>query len=122
MTGKLLIKNVWLADGTGSPLRKGACLTAHDGTVAAVEKEFSGCCAEEVFDGRGAILSPGFIDAHGHSDISALSAPECFINHLCWKTQSRAFPPPTSNRKGNRADNLPTGKGRLFFVGLWPTK
>ena len=43
MTGKLLIKNVWLADGTGKPLRKGACLTAHDGTVAAVEKEFSGC-------------------------------------------------------------------------------
>ena len=78
MTGKLLIKNVWLADGTGKPLRRGACLTAHDGTVAAVEKEFSGCCAEEVFDGRGAILSPGFIDAHGHSDISALSAPECF--------------------------------------------
>lgn len=78
MTGKLLIRNVWLADGSGSPMRKGACLTAHDGTIAAVEKEFSGSCAEEVLDGQGLILAPGFIDAHGHSDLSALSAPECF--------------------------------------------
>ena len=99
MTGKLLLKNLWIADGIGAPLKKGACLIDTDGTIAAVEKEFSACAAVKTIDGGGAILGPGFIDAHGHSDLSALSAPECFskvsqgvTSEVCGNCGLSAFP------------------------------
>ena len=105
MTASLLIKNVWLADGTSAPLRKCACLTGNDGSIAAVEKEFSACAAEKVIDGRGLILAPGFIDAHGHSDISALAATECFskisqgvTTEICGNCGLSAFPVTSENR------------------------
>ena len=106
MTGSLLIKNVWIADGTGAPLRKGACLTGQDGLIAAVENDFSACAAVEVIDGRKMILAPGFIDAHGHSDLSALSAPECFskvsqgvTTEICGNCGLSAFPVTPQNKE-----------------------
>ena len=105
MTGSLLIKNVWLAAGDAAPLRKVNCLVGKDGNIAALEKEFSACAAEVRLDGRGLILAPGFIDAHGHSDISALAAPECFskvsqgvTSEVCGNCGLSAFPVTPENR------------------------
>lgn len=47
--------------------------------IAAVEDDIYGsCAADKVFEFKDEIIAPGFIDAHGHSDISALVHPECF--------------------------------------------
>lgn len=47
--------------------------------IAAIENDIIGsCAADRVFEFKDEIIAPGFIDAHGHSDISALAAPECF--------------------------------------------
>ena len=47
--------------------------------IAAIENDIIGsCAADRVFEFKDEIISPGFIDAHGHSDISALAEPECF--------------------------------------------
>lgn len=106
MTGTLLIKNVWIADGRGTPLRKGACLMGQGGLIAAVESDFSACAAEKVIDGEKMILAPGFIDAHGHSDLSALSAPDCFskisqgvTTEICGNCGLSAFPVTAQNKE-----------------------
>ncbi len=106
MIGTLLIKNVWIADGLGTPLRKGGCLLDTKGGIAAVEKDFSACAAEKCIDGEGMILAPGFIDAHGHSDMSALSAPECFskisqgvTTEICGNCGLSAFPVTAGNKE-----------------------
>ena len=69
-------ENVWVADGTGKAPFRATVLT--DGAfIAAVEREkIAGISAADTIDGRGMILAPGFIDAHGHSDLSLLAAPE----------------------------------------------
>ena len=104
MTGAVLVKNVWLAAGDAASLRKVNCLVGKDGMIAALEKDFSACAAEVQLDGRGLILAPGFIDAHGHSDISALAAPECFskvsqgvTTEICGNCGLSAFPVTTEN-------------------------
>ncbi|MBP5530566.1 MAG: amidohydrolase family protein, partial [Lentisphaeria bacterium] len=68
-------ENVWVADGTGKePFR--ATVLADGAFIAAVEREkIAGLPASETVDGRGMILAPGFIDAHGHSDLSLIAAP-----------------------------------------------
>ena len=74
----LRIVNAWLADGTGAPLRRTGVLVI-GGRVASVEPSDCGAAAaERVIDLGGRILAPGFIDAHGHSDMSLLAAPEAF--------------------------------------------
>jgi len=72
---KYLFKNVWLADGTGSGLKRSAVLTGN-GRIVAVESDISASAADLVIDGRKLILAPGFIDAHSHSDLSVLARPE----------------------------------------------
>ena len=50
-----------------------------DGVIAAIENDIYGsCAADKTWSFKDEIIAPGFIDAHGHSDISALAAPECF--------------------------------------------
>ncbi len=72
-----LFKNLWLADGTGAPLRRCAVLVA-EGRIAAIEPEIIGSAAGRVCDLGGRILAPGFLDVHGHSDLSVLASPEAF--------------------------------------------
>ncbi len=72
---KLLFKNVWLADGTGSGLKRSAVLTGN-GRIVAVESDISASAADQMIDGRKLILAPGFIDTHSHSDLSILARPE----------------------------------------------
>ena len=95
-----------MADGTAMPMRKCCCLVGDDGRIAALEKDFSACAAEKQIDGCGMILAPGFIDAHGHSDISALAAPECFSKisqgvtaEVCGNCGLSVFPLTQANRE-----------------------
>ncbi|MBS1370497.1 MAG: amidohydrolase family protein [Lentisphaeria bacterium] len=74
---KTLFRNLWLADGSGLPLRRCAVL-AGDGTVLAVEPEMTASAAERTVELGGRILAPGFIDVHGHSDLALQARPEAF--------------------------------------------
>ena len=67
----LLVRGATIVDGSGSPAFTGD-LVVVGGRIAQVGGEFAGAAAE-VVDGRGQILSPGFIDVHTHFD------PQ-----LCW--------------------------------------
>lgn len=73
-----LIINATIIDGTGTPAREGQLLFGNGviKQVAYRRGEIGAAAAETVIDGRGLALAPGFIDAHGHSDISILAAPD----------------------------------------------
>ena len=72
----LRFENIWVADGSGrEPFR--ASVLADGAIIAAVSRDkFAGFSAADTIDGRGLVLAPGFIDAHGHSDLSLLAYPE----------------------------------------------
>lgn len=64
----LLIRNALIADGNGSPLYKGE-IAVKDGKIYDIAPSIFEDAAE-VFDANGHVVSPGFIDAHGHSDFT----------------------------------------------------
>jgi N-acyl-D-aspartate/D-glutamate deacylase len=71
----LLIEHGTVIDGSGSGpvladvvVRSGRILAVAEGLGARVE-------AGTVLDARGLTVAPGFVDIHGHSDLSLLSAP-----------------------------------------------
>ncbi len=69
-----LISNIKLIDGTGVPARN-ASVRIEDNTILAVGdlKPFEG---EQVIDGNGKVLAPGFIDTHSHLEGSLSKYPE----------------------------------------------
>lgn len=70
---RILLKG-FVADGVNE-VQKKAVLVEND-RIIAVEKELVGCCAaDKVYSFKDEIIAPGFIDLHGHSDISVLAAP-----------------------------------------------
>lgn len=60
-----------IADGTGSPLRKGN-IAIKSNTLTITDETPS---AAKVIDVTGEIIAPGFIDIHTHSDLTLLSNP-----------------------------------------------
>ncbi|MFA7230359.1 MAG: amidohydrolase family protein [Victivallaceae bacterium] len=72
---KLLIKNAFVVDGSGLPGNDDDVLIEH-GIIIAVGKNLPESAADNFFDAGGQVLTPGFIDAHSHSDMSILAAPE----------------------------------------------
>ncbi len=70
---KLLVKNALIADGTGAPLFRGE-LAAENGVI----RDLAGFVPDRVIDAAGRILAPGFIDVHGHSDLSLAASPKGF--------------------------------------------
>ena len=71
----LHLTDLWLADGSGKPLRKEE-LFIENGFIKAVGKDNIGVGAGRKINCRNAIVSPGFIDVHGHSDISSLASKD----------------------------------------------
>jgi len=73
-----LIKNVIIVDGTGAQSYKGAVRIAGN-KIAAIgnltQKE-----GEQVVDGKGKVLAPGFIDSHSHHFSSLMEHPEGMPN------------------------------------------
>ena len=70
----IIIKNARIADGSGNPLYH-ADVAVKDGKIARIGVNLGE--AETVIDGKGKILSPGFIDVHSHHDL------ELEKNFLC---------------------------------------
>ncbi len=69
----LLIKNALIYDGSGAPAFCGN-VAVSDGRIAYVGKEQ--VAAAETVDADGLSLSPGFVDAHSHSDQVIMRDPE----------------------------------------------
>ncbi len=69
----LLINNARIVNGTGAPAVHGNLAVVGD-TIADVGRVLAGE-AREVVDAAGLVLSPGFIDIHGHSDLMVLADP-----------------------------------------------
>lgn len=60
----ILIKNVFIVDGTGAPIYKGDVGVKKGRITFEIDEE-----TKEIIDGDGLYLSPGFIDAHSHGDL-----------------------------------------------------
>ncbi len=71
-----LIENGIVVDGTGAPPRS-ASVGVKDGMIALIENTAAGRFpARQVLDAKGRIVSPGFIDAHAHSEQTVLRHPD----------------------------------------------
>ena len=71
----LIISGGMVTDGTGSPAIR-ADVAVLDGRIVAIG-DLSGTSARCVLDASGAMVAPGFIDAHAHSDTSFLKDSSC---------------------------------------------
>jgi len=72
---KLVIKNALIYDGGGEKPFAGTVVCV-DGMIKLCTTENLTIPPDYVFDAKGLALTPGFIDAHSHSDMSILAAPE----------------------------------------------
>lgn len=70
----IIIRNARIIDGSGTPSFEGV-VAINGERIAAIGRDIPGNLAKEVVDADGRILAPGFIDAHGHSEISLLANP-----------------------------------------------
>ena len=71
-----LFTNVHIVDGTGAPGFDG-WLMVEDDRIAAMDRvEATPLEAGETVDGGGAVLCPGFIDTHSHSDFALITDPD----------------------------------------------
>jgi N-acyl-D-amino-acid deacylase len=75
MTVDMLLENARIVDGTGSPWFRGA-VGIEDGEIASVSRTSDpGIDAAERVDVDGAVVCPGFVDTHSHSDIELFEDP-----------------------------------------------
>ena len=74
MKYEAVIKNGIVADGTGGALMH-ADVGVAGGRIAAMGM-IEASDAEKVFDASGMVVSPGFIDAHAHTENSILRCPD----------------------------------------------
>ncbi|HET9506411.1 MAG TPA: amidohydrolase family protein, partial [Gaiellaceae bacterium] len=70
----VLIRNGWVADGTGSPPFLGD-VAIEGGRITDVGRLGEGATATRAIDATGKIVCPGFVDPHSHSDFSVLANP-----------------------------------------------
>lgn len=70
----LIIKGADIIDGDGGKRTRGD-LAVRDDRIAAVDRYIDGEAAR-VMDGRGLVLTPGFIDLHVHTDVYLLTDPD----------------------------------------------
>ena len=74
MAASLLIKNGLLLDGTGAPGKIGD-LRIEQGLITDVGGTLEPRSGEEIVDASGAVVAPGMIDSHSHSDLDLLKHP-----------------------------------------------
>jgi N-acyl-D-aspartate/D-glutamate deacylase len=77
MAADLIFRDVRIVDGTGAPARDGD-VAVEAGRISAVGDlagtARAGTATREV-DGRGRVLSPGFVDTHTHDDAALVAHP-----------------------------------------------
>lgn len=101
---KILFKG-FVCDGISEPSRQ-AVLIEND-KIIAVEKDISGSsAADRTITVKNGIIAPGFIDCHGHSELSLLDAPDAaskrlqgFTTEIIGNCGLSAFPVTGCNRK-----------------------
>ena len=71
----LLLKNGKIVDGSGSPAYMGD-VAVSDGKIVRMAQHIDGE-AKKTVDVQGAVIAPGFIDMHSHSDNSFLEDERC---------------------------------------------
>jgi N-acyl-D-amino-acid deacylase len=69
-----LIVDGQIVDGTGNPGYR-AAVGIRDDTITVLRGDVSEIPSREVVDATGMVVSPGFIDAHSHSDLVLLDDP-----------------------------------------------
>jgi N-acyl-D-amino-acid deacylase len=75
MSLDILLYNARIVDGTGAPWYRGS-VGIKDGTIETVTRESDpGLDASTSVDVDDAVICPGFIDAHSHSDLKLFSDP-----------------------------------------------
>ncbi len=74
MNQDFIIRNALVIDGTGRK-PSGHDVAVKNGKITAVGEKLPSTGIRTI-DADGLILSPGFIDTHGHSDVSVIAAPE----------------------------------------------
>ncbi|MFB6150004.1 MAG: amidohydrolase family protein [Halobacteriales archaeon] len=74
MTFDVLIDNARIVDGTGSPWFRGS-VGVRDGEIAAVHRGQTDVAADEQIDIDEAVVAPGFVDTHSHSDLRLFNDP-----------------------------------------------
>src|SRR5207302_1044647 len=67
----LIIRGGTLVDGTGGPSRPGDLGIVGE-RIAAVGRLAADATAARTIDAAGQVVCPGFVDVHGHSDVSLL--------------------------------------------------
>ena len=72
----LRIENAFVADGSGKEPFHATVLTDGGSILAVSREKLAGFSSADTVDAKKRVLAPGFIDAHGHSDLSLLAAPE----------------------------------------------
>lgn len=70
----LIIKGAAVIDGSGEKSRR-QDVAVRDSRIAAVDRDIAGAAAR-IIDGRGQVLTPGFIDLHVHTDAYHLANPD----------------------------------------------
>lgn len=73
----LIIRDVTVFDGTGSPRFKADVGVTGERIVAV--GDLGGASADREVIGTGKAIAPGFIDAHTHDDRAVLCGPECML-------------------------------------------
>ncbi len=101
---KIRFTNLFIADGSGTPPVPGEVLT--EGCFIADAGPSVPHREDRVVDGRGLLLIPGFIDAHGHSDMSLPAAPDAagkisqgITTEICGNCGLSVFPLTDRNRE-----------------------
>lgn len=69
----LVLSGGTVIDGTGAAARR-ADVAVSDGRIVAVDDRVETAGATRTLDVSGLVVAPGFVDAHGHSDIAVLSS------------------------------------------------
>lgn len=71
----LLVRGGRVVDGTGSPWRRADVLVSEGRITGVVPPGAFGGVADDILDATGAVVAPGFVDIHSHSDLALIARP-----------------------------------------------
>ena len=75
MTNSFLIRDIELFDGSGTPPVRGDVAVKNGKIETVAPSNAIPSAGMTVYDGKDYSLAPGFIDAHGHSELDILDIP-----------------------------------------------